>query len=112
MSEQVAVIGEQRKFVTALVVPAYDAVMEYADKNKIGYDGIEDLLKNPAIIEMFMQNINQLQSNFASYQQIKRITLLPRPFSMVTGELTNTLKVRRAVVAKIYSKEIEAMYAY
>ncbi len=112
MIEQVAVIGDQRKFVTALVVPAYDAVMEYANKNKIGYDGIEDLLKNPAIIEMFMQNINQLQSNFASYQQIKRITLLPRPFSMETGELTNTLKVRRAVVAKIYSKEIEAMYAY
>ena len=110
--EQVAVIGDQRKFVSALIVPAYDAVKAYADKNKIGYNDIEDLLKNEKIINMFMENINVLQADFAAYHQIKRITLLPKPFSMETGELTNTLKVRRSVVAKNFKKEIDAMYAY
>ena len=110
--EQVAVIGEQRKFVTALIVPAYDAVRVYADKNKIGYNDMEDLLKNEKIIEMFMENINVLQADFAPYHQIKRITLLAKPFSMETGELTNTLKVRRNVVAKNFKEEIDAMYAY
>ena len=110
--EQVAVIGEQRKFVTALIVPAYDAVRVYADKNKIGYNDMEDLLKNEKIIEMFMENINVLQTDFAPYHQIKRITLLAKPFSMETGELTNTLKVRRNVVAKNFKEEIDAMYAY
>ena len=110
--EQVAVIGEQRKFVTALIVPAYDAVRAYADKNKIGYNDMEDLLKNEKIIEMFMENINVLQADFAPYHQIKRITLLAKPFSMETGELTNTLKVRRNVVAKNFKEEIDAMYAY
>ena len=112
MIEQVAVIGEQRKFVTALIVPAYAAVEDYAHKNKIGYNDMTDLLKNPAIIDMFMNSINEIQSGLASYEQIKRITLLPKPFTMESGELTNTLKVRRNVVMKNYKKQIDAMYAY
>ena len=73
---------------------------------------MSDLLKNPEIVKMFMENIDALQADMASYEQIKRITLLPKPFTMESGELTNTLKVRRNVVAKDYKKEIEAMYAY
>ena len=71
-----------------------------------------DLLKNPAIVDMFMKSINEIQANMASYEQIKRITLLPKPFTMESGELTNTLKVRRNVVTKNYKKQIDAMYAY
>ena len=71
-----------------------------------------DLLKNPAIVDMFMKSINEIQANMASYEQIKRITLLPEPFTMESGELTNTLKVRRNVVTKNYKKQIDAMYAY
>ena len=112
MIEQVAVIGDQRKFVSALIVPVYAEVEAYAQKNKIGYHDMSDLLKNPEIVKMFMENIDALQADMASYEQIKRITLLPKPFTMESGELTNTLKVRRNVVAKDYKKEIEAMYAY
>ena len=112
MIEQVAVIGDQRKFVTALIVPSYPAVEAYAHKNKIGYHDMTDLLKNPAIVDMFMKSINEIQANMASYEQIKRITLLPKPFTMESGELTNTLKVRRNVVTKNYKKQIDAMYAY
>ena len=69
-------------------------------------------MKNSDIYTMLEARINELQKNFAQFEQIKRFTLLPHPFSMETGELTNTLKIRRAVINKLYSREIEAMYAY
>ena len=60
---------------------------------------------------MIESRINELQKNFAAFEQIKRFTLLPKEFSMETGELTNTLKIRRSIINKLYSREIEAMYA-
>ena len=109
--EQVAVIGDQRKYVTAIIIPAYEALKEYASKHKIQYRSIEDLVKNSDIIKMIEKRIDELQKNFASFEQIKRFTLLPKAFSMETGELTNTLKIRRSIINKLYSREIEAMYA-
>ena len=85
---------------------------EYAAEHQIKYKSIEDLVKNSDIYTMLEARINELQKNFAQFEQIKRFTLLPHPFSMETGELTNTLKIRRAVINKLYSREIEAMYAY
>ncbi|MDD5781677.1 MAG: long-chain fatty acid--CoA ligase [Muribaculaceae bacterium] len=110
--DQVAVIGDQRKFVTAIIIPAYEMLKEYAAEHHIKYKSIEDLVKNSDIYTMLEARINELQKNFAQFEQIKRFTLLPHPFSMETGELTNTLKIRRAVINKLYSREIEAMYAY
>ena len=60
---------------------------------------------------MIEKRIDELQKNFASFEQIKRFTLLPKAFSMETGELTNTLKIRRSIINQLYSREIEAMYA-
>ena len=68
-------------------------------------------MKNSEIVKMIESRINELQKNFASFEQIKRFTLLPKAFSMETGELTNTLKIRRSIINKLYSREIEAMYA-
>ena len=68
-------------------------------------------MKNSDIIKMIEKRIDELQKNFASFEQIKRFTLLPKAFSMETGELTNTLKIRRAIINQLYSREIEAMYA-
>lgn len=109
--EQVAVIGDQRKYVTAIIIPAFEALKEYASKHKIQYRSIEDLVKNSEILKMIESRINELQKNFAAFEQIKRFTLLPKAFSMETGELTNTLKIRRSIINKLYSREIEAMYA-
>lgn len=109
--EQVAVIGDQRKYVTAIIIPAYEALKEYAAKHKIQYKSIEDLVKNSEIMKMIESRINELQKNFAAFEQIKKFTLLPHAFSMETGELTNTLKIRRSIINKLYSNEIEAMYA-
>lgn len=109
--DQVAVIGDQRKYVTAIIIPTYEALKEYAANKKIQYNSIEDLVKNSEIYQMVEERINNLQRNFAGFEQIKKFTILPAPFSMETGELTNTLKIRRAIINKLYKKEIEAMYA-
>ena len=109
--EQVAVIGDGRKYVSALIVPDFEALREYAGSKKIEFKSNEELVNNPDIHKMIEANIEGYQKDMASYEQIKRFVLLPRPFSMVSGELTNTLKIRRAVINKRYSRLIDAMYA-
>ena len=108
--EQIAVIGDQRKYVTALIVPAYDAVKEYAKEHNIKYTDIKDLLSKEGVIDLFNRQITELQSAFAAYEQVKKFTLLSVPFSMESGELTNTLKIRRSVVNEKYTAEIDKMY--
>lgn len=108
--EQVAVIGERRKYVTALIIPAFEALKEYAAEKKIQYRDLEDLVKNADIKSMIQERIDTLQEGFANYEKVKKITLLAKAFSMETGELTNTLKIRRPVIRSRYAKEIEAMY--
>ena len=108
--EQVAVIGERRKYVTALIIPAFEALKEYAAEKKIQYRDLEDLVKNADIKSMIQERIDALQEGFANYEKVKKITLLANAFSMETGELTNTLKIRRPVIRSRYAKEIEAMY--
>ena len=108
--DQIAIIADQRKFVSALIVPVYGFVKEYAEEKGIKYKDMEELLKHPKIVGLFRARIDTLQQQFAHYEQIKRFTLLPEPFSMERGELTNTLKLKRSVVAKNYSEQIEKMY--
>lgn len=108
---QVAVIGDGRKYVSALIVPDFEELERYATKHKIQYKNREELVNNPKIHDMMEKLINEYQKDLASYEQIKRFVLLPRPFTMESGELTNTLKIKRAVVNKRYAKLIDAMYA-
>lgn len=108
---QVAVIGDGRKYVSALIVPDFEELESYATKHKIQYKNREELVNNPKIHDMMEKLINEYQKDLASYEQIKRFVLLPRPFTMESGELTNTLKIKRAVVNKRYAKLIDAMYA-
>lgn len=108
--EQVAVIGDSRKYVTAIIVPAFEALKEYARKKHIAFKNLEDLVRNSEIIKMIGERIEQLQKGLASFEKIKKFTLLPREFSIETGELTNTLKIRRPVINHNFAREIEAMY--
>ncbi len=108
---QVAVIGDGRKYVSALIVPDFDELSMWATKRKIKFKNNEELVNNPKTHEMIEKLINEYQKNLASYEQIKRFVLLPRPFTMESGELTNTLKIKRAVINKRYAKLIDAMYA-
>ena len=109
--DQIAIIADQRKFVSALIVPVYGFVKDYAQEKGIAYTDMEELLKHPKIIGLFRARIDTLQQQFAHYEQIKCFTLLPEPFSMEKGELTNTLKLKRPVVSQNYREVIEQMYA-
>ena len=107
--EQIAVIGDQRKFVSALIVPAYPLLEKYAGEKGISFESREELVKNKDIIRFIEAMVEEHQKNLASYEKIKRFTLLPEPF-MMGCELTDTLKLRRPVVLQKYATEIEAMY--
>jgi long-chain acyl-CoA synthetase len=109
--DQVAVIADQRKFVSALVVPEFRILEEYARENRIKFETREDLCNNEKIQKMMMERISTLQQGLAHYEQIKRMTLLPHHFSMESGELTNTLKLKRPVINKVYKDVIDRMYA-
>ncbi|MDE6651310.1 MAG: long-chain fatty acid--CoA ligase [Paramuribaculum sp.] len=111
MIEQVALIGDGKKFVSALIVPSFDSLKEYANEHNITYDSIEKLVSDPRINEMMMTRIEKLQSDLAGFERIKKITLLPKPFSMENDELTNTMKVKRATVTSHYADEINRMYS-
>ena len=108
--EQIAVIADQRKYVSALIVPTYHLLEEYAAENGIKYASREELVANKQINDMIAERIETLQQSLAGYEQIKRFTLMPQPFSMEKGEITNTLKIKRNVLNTRYADVIEAMY--
>ena len=108
--DQIAVIADQRKFVSALIVPVYGFVKDYAKEKGLEYKDMADLLQHPKVQALFRARIDTLQQQFAHYEQVKRFTLLPEPFSMERGELTNTLKLKRSVVATNYKELIDKMY--
>ena len=108
--DQIAIIADQRKFVSALIIPVYPLLEEYAREHKIPFENREELCADPKINEMMKERIDTLQQQLAHYEQIKRFTLLPHHFSMEKGELTNTLKIKRRVLNENYKREIDKMY--
>ena len=108
--EQVAVIGDNRKYVSAIIIPAFEALKDYARRHKIDFRNIDDLVNNSEIRNFFSERIEKLQKGLAGFEKIKKFTLLPREFTIENGELTNTLKLRRPVINNRYANVIEAMY--
>jgi long-chain acyl-CoA synthetase len=109
--EQVAVIGDERNYVTAIVAPSIPALEQYAKANKIQYENIDELLNLPSIHDFMQSRIAEMQKGMANYEMIKRFTLIRTSFAIETGELTNTLKIRRAVIMQKYKILIDEMYA-
>ena len=108
--EQCAVIGDEYKFVSALLVPSFAALAEYAQQNGLTFKDQEELISKDEVLRLYQSIIEECQKNFASYEKIKRFKLLSKPFSMESGELTDTLKLRRPVIATNFAEEIRAMY--
>ncbi|MCL1937836.1 MAG: long-chain fatty acid--CoA ligase [Candidatus Azobacteroides sp.] len=104
------VIGDQRKYVTALIIPNMEELQLYAKVHDIVFEKLADLCTHSKIRDLFEKRIIAMQNDFANYEQIKRFTLLPEPFSIQNGELTDTLKMRRAFIAEKYKEEIDRMY--
>ncbi|MDE6328670.1 MAG: long-chain fatty acid--CoA ligase [Duncaniella sp.] len=108
--EQVAVIGDSRKYVSALIVPNFEILGKWAAENHVEYSSVDDLVADTRVHLMMERRIEELEKGLASFEKIKRFTLLPKEFTMEAGELTNTLKIKRRVVADHYREEIEKMY--
>lgn len=108
--EQAAIIADQRKYVSALIVPAFSALEAFANTSKIKFASRKELLENPKIIAFYEARIQQAQKDLAVYEQVKRFTLLTDAFTPDNGELTLTLKLKRKVISEHYEKEIENMY--
>lgn len=108
--DEAAVIGDRRKYVTALIVPNVPQLRRWAQSQGITDEDAETLCRDERARAFIMKQIAEVQQDLAEYEKIKKITLLPHHFSVMNGEVTNTMKVRRPVVAKRYADEIESMY--
>ncbi|MGM0406806.1 MAG: AMP-dependent synthetase/ligase [Bacteroidota bacterium] len=108
--DQVIVVGDDKKFISALIVPEFDLLKAYAKKNNISYPSLDVLLTNDKIKNFFYTIISDSQKDFAAYKQIQRFALLNRPFTIESGELTNTYKLKRNVICNNYSRLIDSFY--
>lgn len=108
--DEVAIIGDGKKFVSALIVPNFGYLEQWAKKKSITFSSREELCKNPKVKEMMMAEMHIAQQDMAEYEKVKNITLLTEPFSIEKGEITNTQKIRRAVISNNYADHIAAMY--
>ena len=108
--EQVAVIGDKRNYVTAIVAPNMELLKREAESNGWKYETDDDLVAHPAVNKFMLSRIEKLQEHMAHFEVIKKITLIKKGFSIETGELTNTLKLRRAIIQQKYAAAIDAMY--
>lgn len=107
---QIAVIGDERKFVSALIVPDMEELEKYALKKHLAYTTRKELVNHPDIYRMLESRIEEHQKNLASYEKIKKFVLLAQPFTMESEELTDTLKLRRRVILNNYATQIQEMY--
>ena len=108
--EQIAVIGDERKFVSAIIIPNFPMVEAYANQKGLAFDNREELIANPEVLRLIESRLEEHQRHLASYEKIKKFTLLAEPFTMENRELTDTLKLRRRVISEKYAAQIEAMY--
>jgi long-chain acyl-CoA synthetase len=108
---QVVVIGDERKFPAALIVPRMDQLISYAKHKGISYDEPAELLANPRIIDLFQRQVERYTQELAQYEKIKAVALLPNELTVESGELTPTLKVRRRVITEKYKDVVERLYA-
>lgn len=108
--EQITTIGDRRKYVSALIVPSYEALESYAREKGLAFQTREELLQHPEITAFYRRRIDRQSTELAGYETIKAFTLLPREFSQEKGEITPTQKIKRKVVSEHFRQEIEAMY--
>ena len=108
--EQFVLIGDKRMFLSALIVPDYDSLSEYADSHGIPYKDKKDLARNPEIMRMIELRIQHTQKDLANYEKVRRFTLLEEALSIENGGLTPTMKVKRKAVEERYRDLIESMY--
>lgn len=107
---QFVLIGDRRQFLSALIVPDFEAIKEFADTHKIDYTAEQDLANSDQIYKLIENDMAQIQQDLANYERVRKFVLLDKPLTLEDGEITPTLKVKRQIVEKHYSNLIEDMY--
>jgi long-chain acyl-CoA synthetase len=108
--EQLVVYGDKQKYLTALIVPAFAALEEYAQDRGIAYQGLSDLIKKPEIIKLYADRIEGQSKDLAHHEKIVRFTLLGSPFTIENNEMTPSNKLKRKVINQNYEGLIMKMY--
>lgn len=108
--DQFVLVGDRRMFLTALIVPDFEALKEYADTHNIKYNDVIDLTKDEKIYKLLESELNQMQRTLANYERVRKFALLDRPFTIETGEITPSMKIRRKYIEERYGELIEKMY--
>ena len=109
--EQVAVFGDGMKYLSALVVPAFDELRQWADSRGILYKNRSDLIQKEQVIQLCKSEIEKNTDHLSRIEKVRKFTLLSEEWSPLTGELTPTLKNKRRVLAEKYEKEIRHLYS-
>jgi long-chain acyl-CoA synthetase len=109
--EQIMVIGEGEKFPSAIVVPSFADVKSWCEIKGIPYTTNEEMVCNAQVIEKFQKEFDEMNENFAQYERVKKFILMPRPFTIESGEMTPTLKLKRKIIMQNCQVQIEKMYA-
>ncbi len=108
--EQFILIGDRRMFLSALIVPDFEALKEFADANNISYKGNEDLVQSKEIYDLLEAELVKFQKNLANYERVRKFALLDKPFTLESGEMTPSFKLKRKVIEERYKDLIEQMY--
>ncbi|MCU7496819.1 MAG: long-chain fatty acid--CoA ligase [Ignavibacteria bacterium] len=109
--DQFVLIGDRRMFLSALIVPDFEAIREYADSHGIDYQSNDDLTNSREIYDLIEKDLEKFQKQLANYERVRKFVLLDRPFSLESGEVTPTLKLKRKVIEERYGNLIEEMYS-
>jgi len=108
--DQFIIIGDRRMFITALIVPDFEALKEYADAHRITYKDPMELTQMKQIYEMLEKDLGQFQRKLAGYEKVRKFTILEKPFTVEGGEMTPSLKLKRNVIESRYTNLIDEMY--
>jgi long-chain acyl-CoA synthetase len=114
--EQVMVVGEQRKFVSAIILPAEDALKDWCENHGVEWKGLQDAVQQPKVIAKYQAIIDQYNPGFSKIEQIKKFCLIaaswePSRTDGTAAELTPTMKLKRRVIRDKYQQDIEAIYS-
>jgi len=109
--DQFVLVGDRRMFLSALIVPDFESIKEYADSNNIPYEKVEELVKRKEIYDLIEKDMGKIQKKLANFERVRKFALLEKPFALEEGEITPSLKIRRKIVEERYSHLIDEMYS-
>ena len=110
MIAQVMVIGENRRFPAALIVPAFDVLEQWCNIKGIPFGSRGEAVKNPAVIEKYQREVDRLNQGFGQWEKVKKFALLPNPWTIDAGELTPKLSLKRKAILQRHEEAINNIY--